>query len=113
VLYVNPGFEHAWITLELEGRRSNRSAIGSRVMVQVRMDTGESREIHRTVGSGGSFGGSSLKLEIGLGRARAVERVEVVWAGGGAREAFTNLELRESYRLVEDRGPIPSRNSRP
>jgi tetratricopeptide (TPR) repeat protein len=112
-LYVNPGFENAWITLELEGRRSNRSAIGSRVMVQVRMDTGESREIHRTVGSGGSFGGSSLRLEIGLGRARAVERVEVDWVGGGGREAFTDLELRGSYRLVEDQGPASSRNSHP
>ena len=52
----------------LEGRRANRSAIGARVRVRVRMREGEaSRDIHRVVSTGSSFGASSLQLEIGLG----------------------------------------------
>ena len=65
-LYQNPGTAHAFVGLELEGVRANRSAIGARVAVTVDTDGGP-RTFHRTVGSGGSFGASPLRLEIGLG----------------------------------------------
>jgi len=35
-LYKNPGFQNSWITLRLEGTKSNRSAIGARIKVRVR-----------------------------------------------------------------------------
>jgi len=31
VLYENPGFGNHWITLKLEGVRTNRAAIGARI----------------------------------------------------------------------------------
>src|SRR3989442_5067194 len=36
VLFQNPGHDNHWITLRLEVRRANRSAIGARVKVHVR-----------------------------------------------------------------------------
>ncbi len=100
VLFENPGFGHAWLALELQGKRCNRSAIGSRIVVTL-PDAAGTRTVHRTVGSGGSFGGSSLVAEIGLGPATAIEQVEVVWQGSGRRQVFTDLEPGVRYRLVE------------
>ncbi|HUG53721.1 MAG TPA: ASPIC/UnbV domain-containing protein, partial [Vicinamibacteria bacterium] len=99
-LFENPGNENAWLGLELEGVRSNRRAVGARIKVTV--DGGEGpRSIHRTVGSGGSFGASPLRQEIGLGRATSVRRVEVSWPATGEVQTIDGLEPRRRYRIRE------------
>ena len=100
VLFENPGHGNHWVTLRLEGVRSNRSAIGARIRVTVRTDSGR-RELHRTVSGGGSFGANSLQQEIGLGQATAVESIEVTWPATGARDTFTDVALDRVYRLRE------------
>ena len=52
-LFENPGNANHWVTLELEGVRSNRSAIGARIEVRRRRRRAGPRAIHRAVGSGG------------------------------------------------------------
>ncbi len=101
VLFRNPGHRNRWITLRLEGVRSNRSAIGARVRVTVSTEDGGSRTLHRTVSGGGSFGANSLQQEIGLGRATAIEGVEVTWPATGATDRFTGVELDRIYRVRE------------
>jgi hypothetical protein len=54
-LYLNPGTRNHWLRLELQGVRSNRSAIGARIKVELRTASGV-RHLYRTVGGGGSFG---------------------------------------------------------
>ncbi len=100
-LFLNPGHGHHWLKLMLEGRASNRVAIGARVKVVVRDATGE-RAIHRVVGSGGSFGANPLRQEIGLGDATAVVRVEVFWPVTGRTQVLTGLEPDHAYAVVED-----------
>ncbi|HET8643995.1 MAG TPA: CRTAC1 family protein, partial [Vicinamibacteria bacterium] len=80
-LFVNPGNRNRWLVLRLAGVRSNRSAIGARVSLRLRTPRG-TREIHRVVGSGGSFGASTLQVEIGAGDATAVESLTVRWPSG-------------------------------
>ena len=99
-LFVNPGSGNRWLTLTLEGTRSNRSALGARVRVEVRTPRGP-RSIHRVVGSGGSFGSSSLQLEIGLGDATAIDRVSVDWPTRASSQTFAGLEPDGVYRLKE------------
>ncbi len=100
-LFVNPGNDRSWLTLRLEGTRSNRSAIGARVEVRVASPGGE-RSIFRTVGGGGSFGSGSLQLEIGLGAASEIEQVVVRWpVAGGYQQGFTDLRPGAIYRLRE------------
>jgi hypothetical protein len=77
-LYLNPGAGHHWLRLELEGVRSNRSAIGARVDIELKTAAG-TRHLHRAVGSGGSFGCSPMRVEVGLEDARAIASVEVFW----------------------------------
>ena len=67
-LYENPGFGNHWITIALEGVRSNRSAIGARIRaVVVDEQSGRRRSIYRHVNSGGSFGGNPLRQTLGTG----------------------------------------------
>ncbi len=102
VLYENPGHGNHWITLALEGVRSNRPGIGARIRVTV--DTpGGPREIHRSVSTGGSFGCSPLRQHIGLGDARSIAEVRVTWPASGIVQTFRNVGMDAFYRVREDR----------
>jgi FG-GAP-like repeat/ASPIC and UnbV len=99
-LYRNPGNASHWMLLELEGVRSNRSAIGARIKVTLETKSGP-RVLHRTVGSGGSFGGSPLRREIGLGDAIRIVSVEVFWPATGLTQMIRGLKLDHRYRIRE------------
>lgn len=99
VLYRNPGHGNDWITLMLEGTRSNRAAIGARIKVVVNGTDGI-REIHEKVSSGGSFGASSLQAEIGLGKIEAIRHVEIRWPNG-LRQRYEALAKNRRYILRE------------
>ncbi len=99
-LFENPGSDHSWLVLRLEGRRSNRGAIGARITLSVATQ-GKSREIHRLVGSGGSFGGSSLQAEIGLGKASTIESLTIEWPGSGQRTTVEDVTPDRFYLAVE------------
>ncbi len=101
VLFENPGFGNHWITLQLRGRTSNRCAIGARIRVGVVEETGARRAIHVTVGTGGSFGSSSLQQEIGLGKAMAIEGVDIRWPSG-SKQRLEDLEMDRCYEVVEN-----------
>ncbi len=108
-LFENPGGGGNWVTLRLEGlgpgAGSNRSAIGARIAVVVASGDGE-RTIHATVGTGGSFGSASLQQEIGLGVAKTIRRLEVVWPSGDTQR-FEGLAVNRFYALREgDPEPI-------
>ena len=97
VLFENPyDGRHRWARLELVGTRANRSAIGSRV----RIVAGD-RVLYRTVGSGGSFGASPLRLEVGLGMAGRIDTLDVRWAGSGTEQRFTDVPVDRRLRIVE------------
>jgi hypothetical protein len=85
-----------WITLKLEGIRSNRSAIGARVRVTAGglVQTGEVR-------SGGSYlSQSDLRLHFGVGSATRVDSIEITWPGG-ARQLVANPDLNHVVPIRE------------
>ena len=102
VLYENPGFGNHWITIKLEGVRSNRSAIGARIRVVVADEGGEGeRSIYRHVNSGGSFGANPLRQTLGLGEASHIERLEVFWPATGLTQTFADVPVDSGIRIVE------------
>ena len=106
-LYLNPGHGNRWITLRLEGAATNRAAIGARIRVTAATAAGD-REVHVTVGSGGSFGGSSLQQEIGLGAATAIRAVAITWPVTGETDVYDGVGLDRAYRVREgDAGLTP------
>jgi hypothetical protein len=110
-LYENPGNANHWLTLELEGVRANRGAVGARIKVAVSTPGGP-RVLHRTVGSGGSFGASPLRQEIGLGDATAISSVEIVWPGPGATQGLEGLQMDHRYRVREGQPPVAAAPAR-
>ena len=98
-LFANPGNDNSWISVRLEGTVSNRSAIGARLSFAIEED-GKKRTIHRATSTGGSFGSKPLRNEVGLGRARKVETLEVRWPSG-AKQTFSDVAVRRFYSLRE------------
>jgi hypothetical protein len=101
VLYENPGFGHHWVTLDLVGTTSNRGAIGARIAVTI-AEGDSTRTLHRTVGTGGSFGASSLQQEIGLGNATGIQSLQVTWPATGRTQRFTSVPMDRVLRIRED-----------
>lgn len=99
-LYANPGHEGHWVTLQLEGVRSNRSAIGAKIKVIVGTSSGE-RSIQRTVCTGGSFGASPLRQEIGLGNAKSIKEIEIFWPTTGETQRIPGVPMDRFYKIKE------------
>ena len=99
-LFLNPGHGNHWISLRLEGQQTNRSAIGARLRIRVATAEGE-RDLHRVVSSGGSFGASSFRRDIGLGKATGIVFVEIHWPTSDKTQRFHNVEMDRSYKIVE------------
>jgi hypothetical protein len=102
VLFHNPGNTRSWLTLQLQGKEANRSAIGARIQVFVKDINKTSRVIYSTVSSGGSFGASSLQQEIGLGSAAYIEKIEIQWPDKKhAVSQYTGLKLNKKYLIIQ------------
>lgn len=103
-LYINPyQDENKWITLKLEGTKANRAAIGSKIEITVDTEENSTRSIFHTVSSGGSFGASTLRAQIGLGKASRINEVKIRWAGSNTIQTFKNLELNTFYKITENK----------
>jgi hypothetical protein len=100
-LFENPGHGHDWLGLRLVGIRSNRAAIGARIAVTVEGESGERRSIHRTAGSGGSFGASPIEQHIGLGKAARVVEVGIRWPASGTRQVFRDVAKNQVIEIRE------------
>jgi tetratricopeptide (TPR) repeat protein len=100
-LFKNPGNNNDWISLHLIGVKSNRSAIGARIRVEVENDGQSKRSIYRTVGSGGSFGASPLQQHIGLGHNARILNIEVWWPTSNTRQSFTDVGKNQFLEVKE------------
>jgi hypothetical protein len=99
VLLENPGHVGHWLGLKLVGVKSNRSAIGARVMVEAETPDGP-RRIYRVVNSGTSFGDAPFELHFGLANAQRIRDVEIGWPSG-LKQSLTVLDLDKVYKLRE------------
>jgi hypothetical protein len=96
VLLMGRGPAGHWLQVELEGTRSNRSAVGALVIAHV----GERRQLRQVVVGSGFLSSSSPVLHFGLGDAERVDALEIRWPSGTRQwiqdvEANQRLEIRE------------------
>jgi enediyne biosynthesis protein E4 len=88
-----------WISVQLVGTTSNRSAIGARVRVAI-----PGAVLRHDVRGGGSYySQNDLRQHFGLGSAARVERVEVRWPGG-REESWSDLAVDRLHTLKEGTG---------
>jgi hypothetical protein len=85
-----------WVAFQLEGRKSNRDAVGA----QVRITAAGGSQLRFVDGGNGFASQSSRRLHFGLGAAATVDRVEVRWPSG-ARQSFDKLQAGRVYRIIE------------
>jgi enediyne biosynthesis protein E4 len=102
ILLRNDSTAGHWITLRLEGKTSNRSAIGAKVTIQA----GSRRQVAE-VRSGGSYiSHSDTRVHFGLGTATSVDRVTVRWPNG-TLEALGSAAADRFYVVREGAGIQP------
>lgn len=85
-----------WITVKLVGTKSNRSAIGARVVCT----TGARRQTDE-VRSGGSFySQNDLRIHFGLGKATRVGALEILWPSGQI-DRMSDLAVNRLLKISE------------
>jgi hypothetical protein len=93
---------HHWLAVTLAGKgrgRSNRSAIGARVLVR----TGDRTQLREVTGSTGHVGDrNSFVLLFGLGDAEKVDRLEVRWPGKASRPTVEEGVPVDRYLTIEE-----------
>jgi ASPIC and UnbV/FG-GAP-like repeat len=111
-LFANPGGANNWISIKLTGAKSNRSAIGVKIKLTLTGVNGQKSLRYREVTSGGSFGASSLRQEIGLGRARQIDVMEIWWPASNARQVFRNVKANQFIEIKESEENYQARSLR-
>ena len=98
--------------MRLVGVKANRSAVGAKIKVTVKDPAGVTREVYRTVGSGGSFGASPIEQHLGLGKAATLVSLEIQWPGGGTQR-FSTLAVNEAIESKQDSPEVRKRVVKP
>jgi hypothetical protein len=90
-----------WVRLRLEGdgRRSNRSAIGARVVLTAGGHT-QQREV---AAARGYLSQSELTITLGLGKVDTIDRVEIFWPGSrsGPPTVLKHLKVDQEHHIVQ------------
>ncbi|MGH7481990.1 MAG: CRTAC1 family protein [Longimicrobiales bacterium] len=89
---------HHWIAFELEGRRSNRSAIGA----EVRLYAEGSRQIRQIEGGNGFAAQNQRRAHFGLGPIARVDSVVIRWPSG-TMQTIRSPAIRRVHAVVEPR----------
>ena len=87
-----------FLTLRLEGRASNRDAVGAKVAVVA----GGRRLLAWRVGGGSYQSAADPRIHFGLGEADRIEAVEVTWPSGRV-DRYTGLSPDTGYLLRRGR----------
>lgn len=99
-LYENPGFGNNWVNIKLEGVKSNRCAIGTRVKLTF-TENGAARSTYLIVSKGASFGSNPIRLQAGVGKAAVIDEIEVTWPATGKKDVFKNVAVNKIYKAKE------------
>ena len=101
VCFENPTFENNWVILNLEGVQSNRSAIGTKL----KLDLDNGRTIFYTINTGGSFGANSLQAEIGLGQSKLIQTLTIIWPSSDT-QIFNSVAVNKKHKLSEGQNKL-------
>ena len=98
LLHNNVGQKHNWVGFELQGRKSNRDAIGAKITVEV-----GKRKLVRWITGGASYLSSHDKrVLVAIPGDSRLTRVaaEIRWPSG-TTQRLSRLELKQYHKIVE------------
>jgi hypothetical protein len=96
-----------WIKIKLVGVKSNRSGIGSKIIVTATTTPDATKPLIQTdeLRSGGSyFSQNDLRLHFGLDQAKKVDTIEIRWLSGQV-DQLKNLDVNQLY-VIQEGGKI-------
>lgn len=100
LLYKNSGTTNNWIKLKLVGTKSNRSAIGSRVI----LSTANGIQTRQLNGNGGELYSQGLSpLHFGLGTVNVVDSVTIIWPSGTVQK-LNQIPVNQELTVTETSG---------
>jgi enediyne biosynthesis protein E4 len=85
-----------WIEFDLEGRRSNRSAIGA----EVRAFWNGQEQLQQVSGGSGFCSQNQRRVHFGLGKANSIDRVEIRWPSG-INQTLTHPGIDQLHKVKE------------
>jgi hypothetical protein len=100
-LYHNPGRDANFLYVTLRGVTSNRAGVGARIKAVIEED-GETRALHRAVGTYTSFGANPMRIELGIGQAERVTSLEVSWPASDHKDVFRDIPANTWIAVTED-----------
>jgi hypothetical protein len=92
-----------WIKVKLEGVKSNRSAIGARVLAHY----GGKKQAQTVLSQSSFYSSNDPRLHFGVGSSTLVD-LDVYWPNG-LHETYKRLSTNQLLTLREGAGPIPSK----
>jgi enediyne biosynthesis protein E4 len=96
-----------WIKIKLVGVKSNRSGIGSRVIVTATTTpdaTKPSKQVEELRSGGSYFSQNDLRMHFGLDQVKKVDLVEIHWLSGQV-DQLKNLDVNQLY-VIQEGGKI-------
>jgi hypothetical protein len=85
-----------WIEFQLEGRESNRSAIGA----EVRLFWKGQQQVQEVSGGSGFCSQNQRRLHFGLGKVAGVDKVEIKWPSGRAQQILSP-QINQIHKIQE------------
>ena len=67
-----------WLTIQARGRKSNTFGLGA----TVKIETSEGAQVREISNVASYLSSNDIRLHVGLGRAKTVRRLEIVWPSG-------------------------------
>ncbi|HEY3132581.1 MAG TPA: CRTAC1 family protein [Acidobacteriota bacterium] len=100
------GEKRHWLAVELTGTRSNRDAVGARVILKL-----AGKQQMREVVLGDGYGSqNSLRQYFGLDRATSVDELTVRWPRSGIVQTFRNIPANRIVQVTEGRQELSERH---
>jgi len=102
-LYHNDGNTNHWLTVKLVGTVTNRSAIGTKILVKATINGNVVWQMREISAQSSYCGQNDLRAHFGLGDADQIETIVVKWLSG-AEETYSNINENQFITIVEGQG---------
>jgi len=87
---------NSWVTIRLEGNKSNRDGFGALVTVQ----TNKTEQRQSLVSGQGYFSNHAKELYFGLGKSKIIDSIEVKWPSG-LKQTFKEISPNQTVYILE------------
>lgn len=99
-LYRNDGNINHWLAFDLEGRVSNRSAIGAKIRLKARIGGADLWQLRHVSGGDGLGSHNDPRPSFGLRDAGEAEQVRIEWPSGIVEE-LRHITVNQFVKVVE------------